>query len=61
MAKTDWLTQLHHELVILNNTKQPTLQYTRLRRIIREAVLDKRDSRIVANLWRKMYDLDNTP
>lgn len=61
MAKTDWLTQLHHELVILNNTKQPTLQYTRLRRIIREAVLDKRDSRIVANLWRKLYDLDNTP
>ena len=60
MAKTDWLTQLHHELVILNNTKQPTLQYTRLRRIIREAVLDKRDSRIVANLWRKLYDLDNT-
>lgn len=61
MAKTDWLTQLHHELVILNNTKQPSLQYTRLRRIIREAVLDKRDSRIVANLWRKLYDLDNTP
>ena len=61
MAKTDWLIQLHHELVILNNTKQPTLQYTRLRRIIREAVLDKRDSRIVANLWRKLYDLDNTP
>ena len=61
MAKTDWLTQLHHELVILNNTKQPTLQYTRLRRIIREAVLDKRDSRIIANLWRKLYDLDNTP
>jgi len=61
MAKTDWITQLHHELVILNNTKQPTLQYTRLRRIIREAVLDKRDSRIVANLWRKLYDLDNTP
>ena len=61
MAKTDWITQLHHELVILNNTKQPSLQYTRLRRIIREAVLDKRDSRIVANLWRKLYDLDNTP
>lgn len=61
MAKTDWITQLHHELVILNNTVQPTLQYTRLRRIIREAVLDKRDSRIVANLWRKLYDLDNTP
>jgi uncharacterized protein with von Willebrand factor type A (vWA) domain len=61
MAHVDWLTQLHQQLVVLNRTTNRNREYTQLRSIIRACILDKRDSRIIASLWRKLYLLDNTP